>query len=99
NMGKSIEEQYKKYINISENFYDRVKLLMEGMTKKKLKELAIDIVRINNIETTSLDFTLFMIPKGASRPRFSRLGGGRFYVPNASEMYSFFRKLSSEIMG
>lgn len=45
--------------------------------------------RIQNIETTVLEYTFFLVPKGSPRPRYD---SKHFYVKNAANMKKIFKK-------
>lgn len=96
----SIEQEYERYDIVSKDFYERIMLMMNGITEMKLKDLMMDVVHINKMKRHKLKFVLYTVPKGASRPRYRRMGNHiHTYVPNADSMNKFFRKYLIENFG
>lgn len=97
---KGLKKEYEKYEPVSEDFYDRICTMMNGITETKLRDLMLQVVHINKTKTHKLKFILYTVPKGASRPRARRVGKHiQMYVPNADLMNRFFKEYLLKTFG
>lgn len=88
-----LEDKYNElYGDIPENELEQFEYLLREITPKRgfKFDFSKEIDRILHIPWKRLNFTLYMIPKGAPRPRQGR--GNHFYVKGAADHKKFFNE-------
>lgn len=91
-----IKELYDSaYGDVPSDEIGRLEYLLKAIyTKRGLRSnISQEITRILNIPWKRLSFTLFIVPKGAPRPRKGK--GNHFYVKGASDHKAFFKEFYS----
>lgn len=95
---KKIEHDYlKEYGDIPKNEIDRFgKLLNETNLNKKSRETIFSNIRkVLDINWSSVDFTIYLLPKATPRPRHNMMRN-TFYVVGAKDNKDIFKKFISK---
>lgn len=93
-----IKKEYdKKYSGIPTEQEERFNYLTSllRISEKGKELLANEVKRITKIKWKTVNFTIYVIPKGTPRPRSGR--GNHFYVKGASDNKKFFREFYKTI--